>query len=442
VKLLNFGGKKMLKKSTSKKLILAFSMFLMFTFTFIFTSGSPKITKALSGTLEAHIIDVGQGDSILIRLPDGKNMVIDGGPGTAATTVVNYIKGQGITLLDYVVETHPHEDHIGGLTNVINSFTIGKVYIPNATATTQCYKDLMNAIKAKNITPIQTKAGVTIFNTTYSGKVLKAVMVAPIDNSYTNVNDYSAVIRITYGTESFLFVGDASEFSEAEILAAGSTISADVLKVGHHGSATSSTAAFLKAVSPKSSVISVGLGNSYGHPTDDCINRLKAVNSDILRTDLQGSIVYSTNGTGFTVNKTPWYKGTGGTGGSGGVVINEVLPAPSVNYTNEFCELYNSSSASIDISGYTIDDIANGGGSPHVIAAGTTIPSHGYFVWETSAYFNNTGDDVRLLDKSGTEIDRYTYGSSQYDKSWIRLPDGGTWQTTMSSTPSKGAYNR
>lgn len=302
----------MIKKIIMKKFSLAWAIF--FVLAFVITASPAKIAKATAGTMEAHIIDVGQGDSILIKLPDGKNMLIDGGPGSAEPTVVSYIQGQGISTLDYVVETHPHEDHIGGLDGVINTFSIGKVYIPNATATTQAYTNLMNAISAKGLSPIATHAGVIIFDTTYNAKILKAVMVAPIDNSYTNVNDYSAVIRITYGTESWLFTGDASEYSEAEILAAGGALQADVLKVGHHGSATSSTAAFLTAVSPKSAVISVGAGNTYGHPTQECIDRLKAVNTDILRTDLNGTVVYTTTGTGFTCNKTPWWVGSGGGG--------------------------------------------------------------------------------------------------------------------------------
>ena len=175
--------------------------------------------------MEAHIIDVGQADCILITLPDGKNMLIDGGSSPAP--VLSYIQGEGISTLDYVVETHPHLDHIGGLDEVITTFSIGQVYIPTATATTVAFTNLMNAISDKNLTPIYTAAGVEIFNTTYNSQTLKAVMVAPIDTTYSNTNDYSAVIRITYGTQNWLFTGDASEFSEEEILAAGSTLLAD-----------------------------------------------------------------------------------------------------------------------------------------------------------------------------------------------------------------------
>ena len=111
-------------------------------------------------------------------------------------------------------------------------------------------------------------------------------------------------------------------------------------------------------------------------------------------------------------------------------------------YTSEFAELYNPNSTAVDISGYVIDDIASGGGAPHTIAAGTVIPANGYFIWNTNSYFNNAGDDVRLLDKTGVEIDKYTYGNSTYDKSWIRLPNGGAWQITMSNTPTPGASNK
>lgn len=414
---------------------------LMVLMVLLTTVGFSSVTQAATTNLDMHVIDVGQADSIYIKLPNGQNMLIDGGNTVNGPTVVSYLQSQGVSKVDYVVGTHPHADHIGGLTDVINSFDIGKIYMPNKTATTTEYTNLINAINAKGLYITTAKAGLNMFNTTANSKLLVADIISPAGTSYSDVNDFSAVIRLTYGSTSIMLTGDAGTTAEAEMINSGKNLSASILKVGHHGSSTASSDAFLTKVNPTSSVISVGLNNSYGLPTQQTIDRLKAHNIDIFRTDSQGTIIYTTSGTDFTVNNTPWWQGTDG-GTPSNVIINEVLPAPQTNYNNEFVELYNPDSSAVDISGYVIDDIVSGGGAPHTIPNGTSIAANGYWVWETNSYFNNAGDDVTLSSASGTQIDKYTYGSSSYDKSWIRLPDGGAWQSTMSSTPTKGALNQ
>jgi competence protein ComEC len=181
------------------------------------------------------------------------------------------------------------------------------VYMPNKTATTQTYTDVINAIKNKGLTITQAKAGVTLVNTTVDGKALRVYMVAPVASSYSDVNDYSAVVKIEYGTTSFLITGDSELPAETDMINSGQDLSADILKVSHHGSTSSSSDAFLNKVNATVAVISVG-PNNYGHPTSTVINRLKNRGMDIYRTDYNGDIIFTTSGSGWLVNKTAWWK--------------------------------------------------------------------------------------------------------------------------------------
>ena len=239
--------------------------------------------------LKVHFIDVGQGDAVFLEFPNGDTMLIDAGEKEYGTTVSEYIKNLGYNTVSYIIGTHPHSDHIGGLAEIIRGFNIGSVYLPKASSTTKTFEDLLDAIKDKGLLINTAKAGAVIIEKDN----LKAEVLSPVKDEYTDLNDYSVVLKITYINNSFLFTGDAEAGVEADI---ERNLSADVLKVGHHGSSTSSSKAFLEKVSPKYAVISCGSDNKYGHPHIEVINRLKKLNVTILRTDIHGNIVLSSDG--------------------------------------------------------------------------------------------------------------------------------------------------
>ena len=202
-------------------------------------------------SLTVQFLDVGQADSILIQV-GSHAMLIDAGNNNDSVGLVKYLKSQGVSNLDYVVGTHPHEDHIGGLDAVIKAFGIGKVLMPNATNNTATFEDVLDAIAAKGLKITAPKTG-----SDFDLGSAHFTILNPTDDSYTDLNEYSIVLRMTYGRFAFLFCGDAQAMNESEMLSSGMTLAADVLKVGHHGSDTSSTPAFLQAVSPKFAIISV-----------------------------------------------------------------------------------------------------------------------------------------------------------------------------------------
>ena len=231
---------------------------------------TPTPTPISLKDLKVHFLDVGQADSIFVELPNNESMLIDAGKNGSGSTVVSYIKGLGFTTIDYLIGTHPHEDHIGGLDDVINSLKINNIYMPKVSHTSKTFEDVLTAIKNNNLTVKTAKAGVSILDL----EDLKVNIIAPISGSYKDLNDYSTVIKLTYKNNSFLLAGDAESVSENEMINSGEDLKADLLKVGHHGSSSSTTRSFLNKVNPKYSVISVGKGNSYGHPSSQTLQLL------------------------------------------------------------------------------------------------------------------------------------------------------------------------
>jgi len=245
-----------------------------------------------SGKLIVHYIDIGQGDAELLQLPNGQNMLIDAGTNAASANLVAYLNRQEIKKIDYLVATHPHEDHIGGMDNVIQGFNIGSIYMPRVTTTTKSFEDVVDSIKAKGLKITPGKAGMTILNE----DGLEISFLAPGGTFYEDLNNWSIVTRIQFGNTSFLFTGDAEDLSENEMRRAGANLKADVLKIAHHGSYSSTSVDFLRAVAPRYAVIPVAADNDYGHPHQITINKLNAAGVGIFRTDHNGTVIISSDG--------------------------------------------------------------------------------------------------------------------------------------------------
>ena len=262
---------------------------------FVESDDKTSVSTFSGDTLRVNYIDVGQGDSIFIQLPNKETMLIDAGEAYEVDNVINYLNNLGIKKIDYVVGTHPHTDHIGGLEEVINTFDVGTIYMPKVSSNSKTFEDLLTTISNKGLKVKTAKSGVVVFDEDN----LKLEFIAPNSDNYSNLNNYSAVLKLTYLDNTFLFMGDAETLSEDEIT---SDVDADVIKVGHHGSDSSSSVEFVKKVSPEYAIIMVGEGNSYNHPYQSIIDRYESVGAKVLRTDLDGNIVCDSDGVDVTCN--------------------------------------------------------------------------------------------------------------------------------------------
>ena len=270
-----------------------------------------SITAPSGYGLAVHFIDVGQGDSILAE-SDGHYMLIDAGENDQAGTVISYLKAQGVTKLDYVIGTHPHSDHIGGLDKVIDTFPVDKVILPPVEHTTKTFEDVLDSIASRGLKITKPAPG-----DSYDLGNASFTILSPVKDYGNDLNNWSVGVRLTYGDNSFVMCGDAENQAEEDIIKNGAVLKADVLKAGHHGSSTSTSDAFLKKVSPSWVVIQCGKGNSYGHPHKETMEKLKKAGCQVLRTDEEGTI------TAFSDGKTiTWSTGTaavpGTSAGSGG----------------------------------------------------------------------------------------------------------------------------
>ena len=244
--------------------------------------------------LRVHFLDVGQADCILITAGT-EAMLIDAGNNDDAETITTYLHTHGVTKLKYAVGTHPHEDHIGSLDAVLYAVTTENVLMPKVQTNTKTFEDVLDAILTMGLTVTAPKAGDTY-------KLGNAVITAVSNYTGDDLNNASIMLHLTYGSTSFLFTGDAEQEAEKAALQTGLTLDCDVLKVGHHGSRTSSSFDFLTAASPAYAVISCGVGNDYGHPHAEAMSALAAVCATVCRTDTQGTIIATSDGTALSWN--------------------------------------------------------------------------------------------------------------------------------------------
>ena len=253
---------------------------------------SEKDIKNVDKKMKVHYINVGQGDSTLIELPNKRNVLIDGATRANGKIVLDYLDDLKIEKIDYLIATHPHEDHIGGLVEVIKNYDIGKIYMPEKQHTTIVFEDLLLAIKEKGYSIVKAKAGDVLFEE----EDLKMNIIAPEGITGNNLNNYSIANRLDYGETSFLFTGDAEKKSEENMVNSDYNLEVDVLKVGHHGGDTSSIEPFLAEVNADYGIISAGKDNQYGHPHPNVMKRLANHGIQTFRTDEDGTIIATSDG--------------------------------------------------------------------------------------------------------------------------------------------------
>lgn len=284
-----------------KKRYVMYLFITLLAFIFIFSRNFLRSNTNIipSNKMFVHYIDVGQGDSILIQV-NNKNLLIDSGPKDANEDLLTYLASIGLSKLDYIVATHPHEDHIGNMYSVINKYDVGKFYAPKVEHTTSSFEKMVESLVNKDLKINIIKAGT---DTIDLGPGTKVTVFSPIKNTYDNLNNYSPIIKVEYGNNSFLFTGDSEKDIELEV-SKNDNLKSDVLKLGHHGSLTSTSPTFLNIVDPSIAVISLGANNKYGHPHDKVIALLNTNNISVYRTDLESTIVLSSNGTEITKLKS------------------------------------------------------------------------------------------------------------------------------------------
>jgi competence protein ComEC len=287
------------KYKTGKKKprsVLVYILLLLILGGVAYPASSPAASATdISRHLVVYYLDVGQGDAMFIQLPNGENMLLDGGEADQAKDIRKFLRDRDILKIDYLVATHPHTDHIGSLPYIIDNTDIGAIYMPRVSHTTQTFERLLTSIENKGLRINTARAGVNILNI----EGLAVDIIAPVRDDYEDLNNHSAVIMIKFKETNFLFMGDAEALSEGDITA---DVDALVLKVGHHGSNTSTSESFLKRVNPFFAIISVGAGNSYGHPDEAVLSRLDDADVNVYRTDEDGTIILVSDGENITVH--------------------------------------------------------------------------------------------------------------------------------------------
>lgn len=245
-----------------------------------------------TGVLEVSYLDVGQGDSAYIRVNDF-DILVDAGPRSDADRLIQQLEEKNIDDFEMIIATHPHEDHIGGMVKVFDRYEVEEFYMPKMTHTTKTFENMVNAVAREGIKIKQIKEGMTF--DLGSGAMIE--VYSPMYESYEEFNDYSPIMKLTFGESELIFTGDAEAHAEQEVVAKyPNNLKADVLKFGHHGSSTSTTEEFLKSVDPEYGIISCGVDNKYGHPHRETLDKITKNNIQSFRTDMQGQITLKSDG--------------------------------------------------------------------------------------------------------------------------------------------------
>ncbi|MDV5112060.1 ComEC/Rec2 family competence protein [Clostridium perfringens] len=254
----------------------------------------PKDSK-----LMISYMDVGQGDAAYIKV-NGNDILIDAGPRSNSKELLEQLKAKNIDDFELVIATHPHEDHIGGMVDVFKEYEVKAFYSPKITHTTKTYENLVKAVKDEGLKTKELKGGTVID----LGEGAKFEVFTPQKSEYEELNDYSPIMKLSFGDTSYLFTGDAEKLAEEEALAKYKTsLDSDVIKFGHHGSSSSSSNAFIEAVSPKYGIISCAKDNKYGHPHRETLDIIKKYNIKTFRTDTDGEIILTSDGKSINFNK-------------------------------------------------------------------------------------------------------------------------------------------
>lgn len=243
-------------------------------------------------------MDVGQGDAAYIKV-NGNDILIDAGPRSNSKELLEQLKAKNIDDFELVIATHPHEDHIGGMVDVFKEYEVKAFYSPKITHTTKTYENLVKAVKDEGLKTKELKGGMVID----LGEGAKFEVFTPQKSEYEELNDYSPIMKLSFGDTSYLFTGDAEKLAEEEALAKYKTsLDSDVIKFGHHGSSSSSSNAFIEAVSPKYGIISCAKDNKYGHPHSETLDIIKKYNIKTFRTDTDGEIILTSDGKSINFN--------------------------------------------------------------------------------------------------------------------------------------------
>jgi len=396
----------------------------------ITNSPNVNIPSGLSGELKVHFIDVGQADSIFIDYGD-YDILIDAGNNNDGSLVVEYLRQLNTDDIEIMIATHPHEDHIGGIDDVLKAFDVEMIIDSGYAATTKTYEDYLNAAAIE-----KQKGAKLLKDDNLKYEIAEGIYFEIIEagDDFKDTNDYSVISRLVAGEIEFLFTGDAEKVVESRLL--NRNIQSDVLKVGHHGSSSSTSVEFLKKVNSSYGVISVGKDNSYGHPNADILSRLKSAGVEVFRTDIQGSIVAATDGKTVNFNKSPVKveianNNTTSNGQSGSTSSSKTTKATNtntntntqtyiggviiqnINLSGELVTIKNTSSQNVDMTGWTLLSVEGNQSyvfpNGYILKSGASISiatgdATGDIQWTGKNIWNNKGDPGVLFNSKGEEI--------------------------------------